>query len=106
MMSANENSPPVEAAAAASTPRSRLPRWTRHETLVLIQARRGLPLPVRPRPKWAAVSAYCRRHGVEPRAPELYFARGVDYLRDRAAPRHEGEVNDGSLLDRWRSRGG
>ncbi|RLM61957.1 trihelix transcription factor ASR3-like [Panicum miliaceum] len=70
MMSANENSPPVEAAAAASTPRSRLPRWTRHETLVLIQARRamerrGLPLPVRPRPKWAAVSAYCRRHGVE-----------------------------------------
>ncbi|CAO1947120.1 unnamed protein product [Urochloa humidicola] len=65
MMSANENSPPV-AAAAASTPRSRLPRWTRHETLVLIQARRGLQLPVvRPRPKWAAVSAYCRRHGVE-----------------------------------------
>ncbi|OEL13185.1 Trihelix transcription factor ASR3 [Dichanthelium oligosanthes] len=71
MMSANENSPLVEAAAAAaSTPRSRLPRWTRHETLVLIQARRamerrGLQLPVRPRPKWAAVSAYCRRHGVE-----------------------------------------
>ncbi|WVZ67584.1 hypothetical protein U9M48_016638 [Paspalum notatum var. saurae] len=69
-MSANENSAPVEAAAAASTPRSRLPRWTRHETLVLIQARRamerrGLQLPVRPRPKWAAVSAYCRRHGVE-----------------------------------------
>nr|CAB3475305.1 unnamed protein product [Digitaria exilis] len=67
-MSANVNSPaPVEAAtaAAASTPRSRLPRWTRHETLVLIQARRGLELPVRPRPKWAAVSAYCRRHGVE-----------------------------------------
>lgn len=72
MMSANVNSPaPMEVAAAvASTPRSRLPRWTRHETLVLIQARRGLErrglqLPVRPRPKWAAVSAYCRRHGVE-----------------------------------------
>ncbi|KAL6839448.1 hypothetical protein ACP4OV_030718 [Aristida adscensionis] len=29
---------------------------------------------------------FSRRHGVEPRAPELYFARGVDYLRDRAAP--------------------
>uniref|UniRef100_A0A0D9WRU6 Uncharacterized protein n=1 Tax=Leersia perrieri TaxID=77586 RepID=A0A0D9WRU6_9ORYZ len=29
---------------------------------------------------------FCRRHGVVPRAPELYFARGVDYLRDRAAP--------------------
>ncbi|KAJ1286918.1 hypothetical protein BS78_03G389600 [Paspalum vaginatum] len=27
--------------------------------------RRGPHLPVRPRPKWAAVSAYCRRHGVE-----------------------------------------
>jgi len=29
--------------------------------------RRGLalPAPVRPRPKWAAVSAYCRCHGVE-----------------------------------------
>ncbi|CAO2181859.1 unnamed protein product [Urochloa humidicola] len=66
MMSANESSPPVEAAAATSTPRSRLPRWTRHETLVLIQARRAMERPVvRPRPKWAAVSAYCRRHGVE-----------------------------------------
>ncbi|KAL6840441.1 hypothetical protein ACP4OV_030251 [Aristida adscensionis] len=75
MMSANESSPPVEAAAAATaaataTPRSRLPRWTRHETLVLVQARRamerrGLQQPARPRPKWAAVSAYCRRHGVE-----------------------------------------
>ncbi|CAN6207342.1 unnamed protein product [Urochloa humidicola] len=29
---------------------------------------------------------FCRRHGVEPRAPELYFARGVDYLGARAAP--------------------
>ncbi|TVU34609.1 hypothetical protein EJB05_16446, partial [Eragrostis curvula] len=73
MIPANENSPPVEAAAAAapSTPRSRLPRWTRHETLVLIQARRAMERRgpqqqlVRPRPKWAAVSAYCRRHGVE-----------------------------------------
>ncbi|CAL4952906.1 unnamed protein product [Urochloa decumbens] len=70
MMSTNEHSPPPPA-ATASMPRSRLPRWTRHETLVLIQARRamerrGLQLPVvRPRPKWAAVSAYCRRHGVE-----------------------------------------
>ena len=29
---------------------------------------------------------FCRRRAVEPRAPELYFARSVDYLRDRAAP--------------------
>jgi hypothetical protein len=48
---------------------------------------------------------FCRRHGVEPRAPELYFARGVDYLRDRAAPsfvkeRRAMKVSDRSLLDR------
>jgi cellulose synthase A len=29
---------------------------------------------------------FCRAHGVEPRAPEPYFARGVDYLRDKVAP--------------------
>ncbi|BAD88196.1 hypothetical protein [Oryza sativa Japonica Group] len=63
---ANATSP----AAGAGTPRSRLPRWTRHETLVLLQARRAMehrgrrsPQPVRL--KWAAVSTYCRRHGVE-----------------------------------------
>ncbi|XP_003567424.3 trihelix transcription factor ASR3 [Brachypodium distachyon] len=60
------------AMAGATTPRSRLPRWTRHETLVLIQAKRateqraaaaaqGQPV----RLKWAVVSGYCRRHGVE-----------------------------------------
>uniref|UniRef100_A0A453GE53 Myb-like domain-containing protein n=1 Tax=Aegilops tauschii subsp. strangulata TaxID=200361 RepID=A0A453GE53_AEGTS len=64
MMSANGDSP---AGAAVTTPRSRLPRWTRHETLVLIQAKRvteqRAAQPVRL--KWAVVSAYCRRHGVE-----------------------------------------
>ncbi|CAM0884484.1 unnamed protein product [Alopecurus aequalis] len=63
-MSANGDSP---VAAMATTPRSRLPRWTRHETLVLIQAKRATEQraaqPVRL--KWAVVSAYCRRHGVE-----------------------------------------
>ncbi|XP_051227911.1 trihelix transcription factor ASR3 [Lolium perenne] len=62
-MSGNGDSP----AAAATTPRSRLPRWTRHETMVLIQAKhateRRAAQPVRL--KWAVVSAYCRRHGVE-----------------------------------------
>jgi cellulose synthase A len=29
---------------------------------------------------------FCRAHGVEPRAPEPYFACGVDYLRDKVAP--------------------
>ncbi|CAM0910126.1 unnamed protein product [Alopecurus aequalis] len=29
---------------------------------------------------------FCRAHGVEPRTPEPYFARGVDYPRDKVAP--------------------
>lgn len=51
----------------------RLPRWTRQEILVLIQGKRVVESRGRRRssssaeatePKWAAVSAYCRRHGV------------------------------------------
>ncbi|XP_040376007.1 trihelix transcription factor ASR3-like [Oryza brachyantha] len=67
MSGANASSP---AAATASTPRSRLPRWTRHETLVLLQAKRAMEQRGRRSPQplrlnWAVVSAYCRRHGVE-----------------------------------------
>lgn len=43
---------------------------------------------------------FCRRHGVEPRAPELYFARGVDYLRDRAAPSFVKERRAMKVTDR------
>ncbi|XP_057485465.1 trihelix transcription factor ASR3-like [Actinidia eriantha] len=53
----------------------RLPRWTRHEILVLIQGKRAAENRVRPgrasgsgqvqaEPKWAAVSSYCKNHGV------------------------------------------
>lgn len=51
----------------------RLPRWTRQEILVLIQGKRVVESRGRGRastsaaaaePKWAAVSTYCRRHGV------------------------------------------
>ncbi|KAF3323581.1 heterogeneous nuclear ribonucleoprotein U-like protein 2 [Carex littledalei] len=54
----------------------RLPRWTRQEILVLIDGKRmverrgrgrvgpGLAQPGPVEPKWAAVSAYCKRHGV------------------------------------------
>ncbi|XP_027936927.1 trihelix transcription factor ASR3-like [Vigna unguiculata] len=55
----------------------RLPRWTRQEILVLIQGKRdaenkfrrgrtaGLPLGSgQVEPKWASVSSYCRKHGV------------------------------------------
>ncbi|RAL38690.1 hypothetical protein DM860_002668 [Cuscuta australis] len=59
----------------AKTPR--LPRWTRQEILVLIQGKRVVESRVRRgrtaglefgsaqvEPKWAAVSSYCLRHGV------------------------------------------
>ncbi|KAK4354142.1 hypothetical protein RND71_026336 [Anisodus tanguticus] len=55
----------------------RLPRWTRQEILVLIQGKKvaenrirrgrtgGLELgSVQAEPKWASVSSYCKRHGV------------------------------------------
>lgn len=55
----------------------RLPRWTRQEILVLIQGKRvaetrarrgrtaGLPFGSgQVEPKWASVSSYCKRHGV------------------------------------------
>ncbi|XP_019181001.1 PREDICTED: trihelix transcription factor ASR3 isoform X2 [Ipomoea nil] len=55
----------------------RLPRWTRQEILVLIQGKRVAESRVRRRrtagmefgsgqvePKWASVSSYCKRHGV------------------------------------------
>lgn len=53
----------------------RLPRWTRQEILVLIQGKRVAENRVRRgrgieigsgqvEPKWASVSSYCRRHGV------------------------------------------
>uniref|UniRef100_A0A2P2JWC6 Gt-2-related family protein n=1 Tax=Rhizophora mucronata TaxID=61149 RepID=A0A2P2JWC6_RHIMU len=60
---------------AGKTPR--LPRWTRQEILVLIQGKRVAENRVRRgraagmglgtgqlEPKWATVSSYCRRHGV------------------------------------------
>jgi hypothetical protein len=57
---------------------ARLPRWTRQEILVLIQGKRvaenrvrrgrsggGLAFgPGQVEPKWASVSSYCKRHGV------------------------------------------
>ncbi|KAL4192154.1 hypothetical protein AMTRI_Chr06g170830 [Amborella trichopoda] len=59
----------------------RLPRWTRQEILVLIQGKRVAESRVSkkrgrfdpsdsgdgsaPEPKWAAISAYCKRHGVD-----------------------------------------
>ncbi|CAM0945329.1 unnamed protein product [Alopecurus aequalis] len=72
------------AGAAASTPSGRaprLPRWTRHEILVLIEGKRMVEVRGGGRggrgrlaaageaaalePKWAAVAEYCRRHGVD-----------------------------------------
>ncbi|KAG9446233.1 hypothetical protein H6P81_012361 [Aristolochia fimbriata] len=72
----------IAAAAAAANGVERpprLPRWTRQEILVLIQGKKVAENRVRrgarvvatalgtanvPEPKWASVSSYCRRHGV------------------------------------------
>lgn len=60
-------------------PAARLPRWTRQEILVLIQGKTdaesrfrpgrsatagGSPAIASPEPKWALVSSYCKKHGV------------------------------------------
>ncbi|XP_014496636.1 trihelix transcription factor ASR3 [Vigna radiata var. radiata] len=56
-------------------PPARLPRWTRQEILVLIQGKSDAENRFRPgrgsgsafglsEPKWALVSAYCKKHGV------------------------------------------
>lgn len=56
-------------------PAARLPRWTRQEILVLIQGKSDAENRFRPgrgsgsafglsEPKWALVSAYCKKHGV------------------------------------------
>uniref|UniRef100_A0A7N0RBP6 Myb-like domain-containing protein n=1 Tax=Kalanchoe fedtschenkoi TaxID=63787 RepID=A0A7N0RBP6_KALFE len=68
----------VAAVAAEETAKApRLPRWTRQEILVLIQGKRVVETRVRRgrasgltfgpgqvEPKWASVSSYCKRHGV------------------------------------------
>lgn len=56
-------------------PTARLPRWTRHEILVLIQGKSDAESRFRPgrasgsalglsEPKWGLVSSYCKKHGV------------------------------------------
>ncbi|KAF2602640.1 hypothetical protein F2Q70_00028317 [Brassica cretica] len=72
-----ENSAPSNEGGADSVKTARLPRWTRQEILVLIQGKRVAENRVRRgraavmalgsgqmEPKWASVSSYCRRHGV------------------------------------------
>ncbi|XP_068656596.1 trihelix transcription factor ASR3-like isoform X2 [Aristolochia californica] len=77
-MDPDAGSTPAVAANGVERP-PRLPRWTRQEILVLIQGKRVAENRVRrgarvvatalgtanvPEPKWASVSSYCRRHGV------------------------------------------
>ncbi|CAI0463714.1 unnamed protein product [Linum tenue] len=77
--SSNGVDSPLAAAAAAddSSKTPRLPRWTRQEILVLIQGKKvaenrvrrgraaGMGLsPLQLEPKWASVSSYCKKHGV------------------------------------------
>ncbi|KAJ0988736.1 hypothetical protein J5N97_007092 [Dioscorea zingiberensis] len=66
----------MEMVAGNGVRAGRLPRWTRQEILVLIEGKRVVEGRGRGRgpgraggaagePKWAAVSAYCKRHGVD-----------------------------------------
>lgn len=72
-----ENSAPSNEGGDDGVKIARLPRWTRQEILVLIQGKRVAENRVRRgraagmalgsgqmEPKWASVSSYCRRHGV------------------------------------------
>ena len=70
-----DGSPPVEDGGDDGVRAPRLPRWTRHEILVLILGKRAADNRVRPgrasgsgqvqaEPKWASVSSYCKNHGV------------------------------------------
>ncbi|CAH8331545.1 unnamed protein product [Eruca vesicaria subsp. sativa] len=68
-----ENSAPSNELGEDIVKTARLPRWTRQEILVLIQGKRVAENRVRRgravssgqmEPKWASVSSYCRRHGV------------------------------------------
>ncbi|XP_057507952.1 trihelix transcription factor ASR3-like [Actinidia eriantha] len=70
-----DGSPPAEDGGDDGVRAPRLPRWTRHEILVLILGKRAADNRVRPgrasgsgqvqaEPKWASVSSYCKNHGV------------------------------------------
>ncbi|KAG2308947.1 hypothetical protein Bca4012_082109 [Brassica carinata] len=72
-----ESSAPSNEVGDDGVKTARLPRWTRQEILVLIQGKRVAENRVRRgraagmalgsgqmEPKWASVSSYCRRHGV------------------------------------------
>ncbi|KAF3791083.1 Trihelix transcription factor [Nymphaea thermarum] len=80
----------------------RLPRWTRQEILVLIQGKRDAEGRGRRgggggaggvEPKWAAISAYCRRHGVD---------RGPVQCRKRWS----NLAGDYRKIKEWERRGG
>ncbi|KAJ4891563.1 Homeodomain-like superfamily protein [Raphanus sativus] len=73
----NNNTTPSNEGGDDGVKTARLPRWTRQEILVLIQGKRVAENRVRRgraagmalgsgqmEPKWASVSSYCRRHGV------------------------------------------
>ncbi|XP_077212123.1 trihelix transcription factor ASR3-like [Tasmannia lanceolata] len=69
----SQNGVPPSVADETNRP-PRLPRWTRQEILVLIQGKKVAETRTHPgrahhgsahlEPKWASVSSYCKRHGV------------------------------------------
>ncbi|CAI9776206.1 unnamed protein product [Fraxinus pennsylvanica] len=50
--------------------------------------------------KWVS---FCKKHNIEPRAPEFYFAQKIDYLKDKIQPsfvkeRRATKVNDNIFI--------
>ncbi|XP_038985848.1 trihelix transcription factor ASR3-like [Phoenix dactylifera] len=109
------------ASPAAARPH-RQPRWKRHEILVLIQGKRVVEGRGRRRahrtaavsvvePKWAAVSWYCRRHGVDRGAVQCrkrWSNLACDFKKIRTWEKGPGAAKGGSFWamrnDRRRER--
>ncbi|XP_029121842.1 trihelix transcription factor ASR3 [Elaeis guineensis] len=111
-----------ESGGGGSAARShRLPRWTRHEILVLIQGKRVVEGRGRRRaqgaamvvePKWAAVASYCRRHGMDRGALQCrkrWSNLACDFRKIRAWEKGPGAAEGESFWamrnDRRRERG-
>ena len=58
--------------------------------------------------KWVP---FCKKFNIEPRAPEMYFAQKIDYLKDKVQPsfvkeRHEGKPIASVILIQVEFKGG
>lgn len=87
----------------SATPR--LPRWTRHEILVLIEGKRVAESQARKgraaaaaEPKWVVISSYCKRHGVNREAVQCrkrWSNLAGDFRKIREWESHAKEEEEG-----------